>query len=168
MTKFIALLRAVNVGGTGKVAMADVKALCIDAGFSCLQPYIASGNVLFASKRTATDVKAELESRLLEYAGRPISVCVRTAAEMRAILCANPFSTAEHARVYVFFLEAKPPGNAATNVLHIQDEEILIGVRELYVHYPSAMGKAKLSIPAIKLGTARNMNTVAKLVEMSL
>ena len=86
--------------------MADVKALCIDAGFSCVQTYIASGNVLFASKRTATDVKAELESRLLKYAGRPISVFVRTAAEMRAILRANPFPTAEHARVYVFFLEA--------------------------------------------------------------
>ena len=167
MTKFIALLRAVNVGGTGKIPMADLKAMCTDAGFERIETYIASGNVLFDCKRAATAVKAELESRLLAYAGRPISVFVRTTKEMQEILRGNPFPKAEPARVHVFFLEAKPHRDAATNVLRLRDEEIRVGKRELYVHYPSGMGNSKLTIAAVKYGTARNMNTVAKLVEIS-
>jgi uncharacterized protein (DUF1697 family) len=63
MAKFIAPLRAVNVGGTGKLAMADLKSICADAGFERIETYIASGNVVFESKGTASRVQSELESR---------------------------------------------------------------------------------------------------------
>jgi hypothetical protein len=52
LTNYIALLRAVNVGGTGKLPMADLKAICSDAGFIQVQTYIASGNVVFKSNAT--------------------------------------------------------------------------------------------------------------------
>jgi len=64
MTRYIALLRAVNVGGTGKLPMSELKAMCCDAGFARVETYIASGNVVFESKAAPSRVKAELEGRL--------------------------------------------------------------------------------------------------------
>jgi uncharacterized protein (DUF1697 family) len=167
VTTYIALLRAVNVGGTGKLPMADLKALCVDAGFGKVQTYIASGNIVFESKEPAARVKSALESRLHAYAKKPIDVFVRSAAEMRAVLTANPFQKPEPKFVYAFFLGEKPPADAATTVKHRLDEEIHTGKRELYVYYPQGMGQSKLVIPAAARGTARNMNTVAKLVAIS-
>ena len=167
MTKFIALLRAVNVGGTGKLAMRDLKSMCADAGFDRIQTYIASGNVVFESSATADRVQAELESRLREHGQRPIRVFVRTAAELQEILRGNPFPKAEPRLTYVFFLEAKPPPEATANVLRRVNEELSAGKREIYVHYPLGLGQSKLVIPAAKNATARNMNTIARLVAMS-
>ena len=79
MTSFIALLRAVNVGGTGKLPMSDLKEMCESAGFRCVRTYIASGNVIFESKLDETAVRKALEKRLLAYAGKPVAVMVRTA-----------------------------------------------------------------------------------------
>ena len=61
MTAYVALLRAVNVGGTGKLAMTDLAAMCKDAGFRQVKTYIASGNVIFTSAKSETTVKAALE-----------------------------------------------------------------------------------------------------------
>lgn len=70
MASFIALLRAVNVGGTGKLAMADLKTVCEAAGFRAVRTYIASGNVVFESEQSETDIKETLEDRLLAYANK--------------------------------------------------------------------------------------------------
>jgi uncharacterized protein (DUF1697 family) len=91
LTRYVALLRAVNVGGTGALPMAELKAMCIDAGFTGVETYIASGNVIFDSKAAAARVKAELEARLLAHAKKPVGVLIRTAAEMANVLKANPF-----------------------------------------------------------------------------
>ena len=64
------LLRAVNVGGTGKLPMSELKAICCDAGFARVETYIASGNFVFESKAVPSKVKAELEGRLYTYAGQ--------------------------------------------------------------------------------------------------
>ena len=167
MTTYVALLRAVNVGGTGKLPMADLKSLCTKAGFEKVQTYIASGNIVFESNETAASVKSALASRLHAHAKKPIDVFLRTAAEMRAVLAANPFTKPEPKFVYALFLNEKPPADAATVAKLRVDEEIRAGKRELYVHYPQGMGQSRLVIPAAAHGTARNMNTVAKLVTMS-
>jgi uncharacterized protein (DUF1697 family) len=167
MTNYIALLRAVNVGGTGKLPMAELKAMCSNAGFAPVQTYIASGNVVFASKATPKKVKSTLEALLLGYAGKPIGVVVRTASEMAAVLKANPFPKAAPNRTLVVFLDEPPPHDALALAVGMQDEEMRLGVREIYVHYGAGMGHSKLKIPAAKTGTARNMNTVATLAEMA-
>jgi uncharacterized protein (DUF1697 family) len=167
MTTYIALLRAVNVGGTGKLPMADLKALCAELGFRQIETYIASGNVVFDCDMSAARMEAQLEKRLLAYAGRTVGVFVRTASEMRAILKRNPFSDKEPKLTYAFFLNEKPPSDALDEVRGRDGEELRLGQREIYVYYPTGMGKSKLQIPAAKLGTSRNLNTVAKLVEMS-
>jgi uncharacterized protein (DUF1697 family) len=167
VTIYIALLRAVNVGGTGKLSMDKLKALCGDAGFADIETYIASGNVVFASKASAARVKSELEQRLLPLLGTSARVAIRTASEMRAVLEANPFPQAAPNLAYAVFLEKRPPADTLDQVTGRADEEIGLGAREIFVHYPHGMGRSKLRIPAAKDGTARNMNTVAKLVEMS-
>lgn len=166
MSTYVALLRAVNVGGTGKLAMADLKRICIEAGFEQVKTYIASGNVVFESEQKADAVKATLQSRLADHTGKPIDVFIRTAAQMRAVLLANPFGNADAARTYAFFLGSTPSRDALASVRQRKDEEIGVGKREIYVYYPSGMGQSKLVIPAASAGTARNMNTVAKLVEL--
>src|SRR3984893_1799061 len=94
MPRYIVLLRAVNVGGTGTLPMAKLRSMCVDAGFVRVETYIASGNVVFDSKAKPSRVKAELEARLLAFAGKPVGVVVRTASEMVAVLKANPFPAA--------------------------------------------------------------------------
>lgn len=168
MTKYIALLRAVNVGGTGKLPMADLRAMCSDAGFARVETYIASGNVVFESKAAPSRVKAELEARLHAYAGKPVGVVLRTAPEMMAVLKANPFPEAEPKYTYAIFLDHRPLRNALDHAVGQSDEQMRLGDREIFVHYGSGMGRSKLRIPAARIGTARNMNTVAKLAEIAL
>jgi uncharacterized protein (DUF1697 family) len=163
MPRYIALLRAVNVGGTGKLPMGDVRAICLDVGFTRVETYIASGNVIFESKGAPRKVKAELEARLLVYAKKPIGVVLRTAADMMAVLKANPFPKAKPNFTYAIFLDQRPPRDALDHAVGRNDEEMRLGDREIFVHYPSGMGRSKLRIPAGKAGTARNMNTIAKL-----
>jgi uncharacterized protein (DUF1697 family) len=167
LTRYIALLRAVNVGGTGALPMAKLKAMCIDAGFTGVETYIASGNVIFDSKATAARVKAELEARLLAHAKRPVGVAVRTAAEMAAILEANPFRKTEPKYTHVVFLDARPPRDALDHAVGVGGETMALGKREIFIHYPDGAGRSRLRIPAAKAGTARNLNTVAKLAELA-
>ena len=77
MNAYIALLRAVNVGGTGKLPMTELKAMCETAGFKSVRTYIASGNVVFASTKSESQVKVALEAALAKYAGKPVGVMVR-------------------------------------------------------------------------------------------
>jgi uncharacterized protein (DUF1697 family) len=167
MISYVALLRAVNVGGTGKLAMADLKQFCVDAGFARAQTYIASGNVAFQSEEDEAAVKAALEARLQAFAGRPVGVLVRTAAEMAGVLRANPFPKAAPNRTVAIFLDAPPPADALDRATGVNGEEMRLGAREIYVSYGGGMADSKLKIPAAKSGTARNMNTVAKLAEMA-
>jgi uncharacterized protein (DUF1697 family) len=167
MSRYIALIRAVNVGGTGKLPMSELRSMCVESGFDGVETYIASGNVVFDSQDNATRVRSKLEAQLKAYMGKSVDVLVRTAAEMRAVLDGNPFPNGKLGYAYVFFLGHEPPRDAISSALRRTDEQIQLGRREIYVYYPSGMGNSKLQIPATKSGTARNMNTVAKLVAMS-
>jgi uncharacterized protein (DUF1697 family) len=167
MTVYVALLRAVNVGGTGKLPMADLKAMCTALGFTQVQTYIASGNVLFHSEASAAQVKQALEEKLLAYAGKPVGVIVRSAQQMAAVLANNPFKDQAGNRVVAIFLDTAPIADALTNLKGQKDELLILGEREIYVHYGEGMAHSKLQIPAAKTGTARNMNTVAKLVVLA-
>ena len=167
MTTYIALLRAVNVGGTGKLPMADLIQLCQKAGFQNPRTYIASGNVLFHSPKSELQVQTQLQSALEKYADKPIAVLVRTAAEMAAVLQANPFPNAQPNRTVAIFLNDPPPKNTLQTLTGQKDEVVRLGTREIYVHYGDAMATSKLKIPAAKTGTARNLNTIAKLAALA-
>lgn len=167
MTPYAALLRAVNVGGTGKLPMTELAAMCEAAGFARVLTYIASGNVVFASALGEAEVKAALGARLAEYAGKPVGVLVRTADELAAVLAGNPFPDSPPNRTVAIFLDAPPPADALDHLRHRADERLALGRRELYVAYGAGMADSRLVIPAARHGTARNMNTVAKLAELA-
>ena len=167
MPRYVALLRAVNVGGTGKLPMTELTAMCVDAGFADVETYIASGNVVFSSKLGAAKVKAALEQRLQAYAGKPVGVVVRTGGEIAAVLRANPFPKDPPNWTVAIFLDEAPPKDALKEIKGQQDEQVRLGKREIYVAYGSGMGRSKLKIPAAAKGTARNVNTIAKLAEMA-
>ena len=167
MPAYVALLRAVNVGGTGKLPMRELAAMCEAAGFARVRTYIASGNVVFASDADEAGVRAALEARLAAYAGKPVGVLVRTAAEMAAVLAANPFPDAAPNRTVAIFLDARPPADALDHARHRTTERLALGAREVYVAYDDAMAGSRLAIPAAARGTARNLNTVAKLAAMA-
>jgi uncharacterized protein (DUF1697 family) len=168
MISYVALLRAVNVGGTGALPMATLAAMARDAGFTNVRTYIASGNLLFRSPHAELDVKNALEIRLAQHAGRPVGVLVRTAAELAGVLAANPFADRPANQVAAIFLDDAPsPATLDRITGQAADEAVALGRREIYVHYGSGMGRTKLRIPTAATGTARNMNTVAKLVEMA-
>lgn len=167
MTRYVALLRAVNVGGTGKLPMAELKAMCEFLQFTDVHTYIASGNVIFKTSQSADQVQHLLEAQLLQYAGKPVGVHIRSEAELEAVLKANPYPDAPDNRNMVIFLNAAPPIDTFAKVTGQHDEKISLGLREIYVHYGQGMGQSKLKIPAAQSGTARNLNTVAKLVAMA-
>jgi uncharacterized protein (DUF1697 family) len=165
MTKYVALLRAVNVGGTGKLPMTELKSMCDSSGFLNARTYIASGNVVFESKLPEAAVKAKLEKCLASYAGKPVDVLVRTGPEMTAILAKNPFKSRAPNATVAIFLDEQPPTDALKTITGQAEEEVALGTREIYVHYGAGMGRSKLKIAAAKRGTARNMNTIAKLAD---
>jgi uncharacterized protein (DUF1697 family) len=86
---------------------------------------------------------------------------------MAAVAASNPFPDAAPNRTIAIFLDAPPPANAAVDVMNRKDEEIRLGRREIYVHYGDGMGQSRLVIRAAKAGTARNMNTVARLADLA-
>jgi uncharacterized protein (DUF1697 family) len=167
MPVFILLLRAVNVGGTGKLPMSDLKRLCEKAGFKNVRTYIASGNVVAERDGSEADAKAALEAELGAYAGKPVGVIVRTAAEMSEVVALNPFPDRAANRTVAIFLDHAAPPDPMSRISDQANEELRLGAREIYVHYPDGIGRSKLRIPAARDGTARNMNTVAKLAEMA-
>jgi uncharacterized protein (DUF1697 family) len=167
MPVFVVLLRAVNVGGTGKLPMSDLKGLCEKAGFRHVRTYIASGNVVAERDDAEAEARAALEAELKAYAGKPVGVIVRTAAEMARIVANNPFPDQAANRTVAIFLDRVPPRDALKDVRGQANEECQLGAREIYVHYPDGIGRSKLRIPAAGDGTARNMNTVAKLAAMA-
>lgn len=167
MTVFVGLLRAVNVGGTGRLPMSDLVAMAQAAGFARVRAYIASGNLVFESERSAAEVKATLEQALARYAGSPVAVMVRSADELAAVLAANPFPDRAPNRTVAVFLDAPPAPDYREGLVAPDGEEVVAGVRELYIHYGAGMAQSRFKLPAAQAGTARNMNTVARLVAMS-
>ena len=167
MPVFVILLRAVNVGGTGKLAMSELKRLCEKARFHNVRTYIASGNVVAERNGSEAEAKAALEAELKAYAGKPAGVIVRTTAEMAKVVALNPFPDRAADRTVAIFLDHAPPPEALKDIKGQANEEIRLSAREIYVHYPDGIGRSKLRIPAAGDGTARNMNTVAKLAAMA-
>jgi uncharacterized protein (DUF1697 family) len=139
--------------------------MCESSGFANPRTYIASGNVVLESKLTEAAVKAKLERCMATYAGKPVEVLVRTGPEMAAVLAKNPFKSRPPNQTVAIFLDDRPPKDTLKTMIGQGTEEVALGAREIYVHYGEGMGRSKLKIPAAKKGTARNMNTVAKLAE---
>lgn len=167
MATCVALLRAVNVGGTGKLPMTELRAMAEALGFSAVRTYIASGNLVFGTRLAASTAKARLEAALHERFGKPCRVLIRSADELAAAIAANPFPEAAPNRLLVLFLDAPPDGRVLATWPVPGRERLALHGRELFVHFPDGMGPSKLRIPFADIGTGRNLNTVRTLLAMA-
>jgi uncharacterized protein (DUF1697 family) len=168
MTVYVALLRAINVGGTGKLPMTKLKTLCEDLGFDDVRTYIQSGNVVFASRKGEVAVRKTLTTALTKALGKPTDVAVRSAKEMAAVLKKNPFVKAPPAKVGVAFLGKRVTKTMLKAIDIPGKEEVAAGRREVYIHFPDGMGRSKLKLPkTFGPATVRNVNTVGKLAAMA-
>jgi uncharacterized protein (DUF1697 family) len=167
MPTHIALLRAINVGGTGKLPMAELRALCEKIGFTDVRTYIQSGNVVFNSRQSAAKVKATLETALEEKLGKRHTAVLRSRAELVAVEAANPFTNVEPKHTMVVFLDDAPPKDALAGWKVPGGELLTLRGREIYIVFPLGQGQSKLKVPFLNLGTGRNLNTIRALIEMA-
>ena len=168
MPTFIALLRGVNVGGN-ILKMARLRELCATLGVNNPRTYVQSGNIVFKAQGSASHWAETLERKLAGESRLPVSVIVRTAAEMSAVLAGNPFlkeNGIDTARVAVMFLQHAP----AKPALKIGSERFQCAGKEIYLHCPDGFANAKLyTLDKVltQKTTTRNWNTITKLCEMS-
>jgi uncharacterized protein (DUF1697 family) len=174
MSRQIALLRAVNVGGTGLVPMAKLREVAEAAGLTNVRTLLQSGNLVFeAGKKKADAVEALLEKACAKAFGLDTTIYVRAAAELDAIIAANPFpkeAKDDPGHLHVMFLRDVPPANAFKELqAAIKGRERVHGAgRHAYIVYPDGAGNSKLTTAVVKrhlqtTGTARNWNTLLKL-----
>ena len=176
MSPHIALLRAVNVGGR-KVLKDDLLGLAQDLGFDDAKTLLASGNLVLWGKDGAdADIEKRLEDGLEKRMGLRTEFFVRSPAELKAIIDANPYpdevkSHPNH--LLVHFMKARLPDEdeAILRAAITGPETFKVGTRELYIDYPDDVGHSMLDRDWKKtkrapLGTARNWNTVLKLAAM--
>jgi uncharacterized protein (DUF1697 family) len=155
----------VNVGGR-KLVMAELKAIAEEIGLGNPRTFIASGNLLFTSDTPEPSLRAVLEERIGAHMKADVPVLIRTREELAAVAAGNPFGDIPNSFVMAIFLQEPPPVDAMKGATGIADEKLALGKREIYAAYPSGSGRSKLRIPAAAGGTARNMNSVAKMATL--
>jgi uncharacterized protein (DUF1697 family) len=166
MTAYVALLRAVNVGGTGKLPMSELKAIGEACGFEQVRTFIASGNLLFQSDSSEREVQAKIERRLEDFFGKHLPVFVRSASEMAEVAANNPFADDKPSRVMAHFIAETPEAAMLDAATGVQGERMALGRRAIYVSYGECIGKTKLKLPAVRDGTARNLNSVSMMAAL--
>jgi uncharacterized protein (DUF1697 family) len=178
VTAFVALLRAVNVGGTGLIKMADLKAICEGLGFRKVRTLLQSGNVAFLAKGSDKSVAKKLADAIENSHGFRPTIMVRTADEIAGAMKRNPFPAAaetEPNRLLVSFLASPPAKDAAERLaaIKVDKEKLRLVGNTLYVDYAEGgMGTSKIGNTVLEraLGvpaTARNWNTVTKLLKLA-
>ncbi|MEY2416263.1 MAG: hypothetical protein QOH53_1597 [Ilumatobacteraceae bacterium] len=176
MSTWVVLLRGVNVGGANRLAMADLKDVVTVLGHTEVSTYIQSGNVVLRSDRKDRAAMAdEICAGIQAKSGLSVAAVLRTPKELRASLAANPFKEVpDGARTLITYLAGTP---AAADVARLEtdrflpDQFVVMG-SELYGLYPNGAGRSKMTLDYFEKrlhvhGTSRNLNTVAKLIELS-
>lgn len=167
---YVALLRAVNVGGKNRLPMPALRALFEELGCVDVATYIQSGNVVFR-REAGMEGFGDLCSRAIgERFLIDVPVVVRSASQLLEIRENNPFPTTD--KVHVAFLRKEPSGISSLDPKRFEPDEFRVRGDNLYLFYPNGVGKARLTGAILdkKLGvisTTRNWNTLVKLIELS-
>ena len=173
-TRFVALLRGINVGRAHQLGMPRLTELLTGRGYGNVRTHLRSGNVVLDSDLTEPELAADLSGAIEQEFGFDVPVVVRTGAEIAAVVAGDPFATVatDPARYLVTFLP-EPPAAAAVDALPPADSgEYLVRGRELYLWLPDGIANTPLAgwkwdrLLGVA-GTGRNWNTVRKLAELS-
>jgi uncharacterized protein (DUF1697 family) len=177
MTRYVALLRGINIAGHNRVAMADLRGLAADMGFEHVETVLQSGNLAFDGRPTAgSRLESLMEKALAKRLGLEIAFFVRTGKEVEAIVSGNPFTDeakSDPAHLVVACVKTAPNRSQvkALEEAIVGREVFRVSGREMYIVYPDGIGPSRLTTAVIerKLGTqvtARNWNTVLKLAAL--
>jgi uncharacterized protein (DUF1697 family) len=174
VTTRIVFLRAINVGGSGKVPMAELRDIVADLGATDTATYIASGNLVADVPGKAGEFDRALEKAIEEKYGFFRDVISRTPAQLKKALDVHPFEVSEPKYSYVSFLTGKPTAEAIAKAETYptgDDEWKVIGT-EMHIKYANGAGRPEMKADSIARalkvpGTARNLNTVKKLIELA-
>jgi uncharacterized protein (DUF1697 family) len=174
VTRYVSLLRGINLGPTTQVSMSDLKRVYLDLGFGDVETYIRSGNVVFSSDEPAGDVRHRVEAGIAERLGMTLDVVVRTHDEVADVVERNPFPQADPKHLHVVFLAEPVPEqlNARLAEQDFGSDEYAGDGREIYLHLPNGFGRSRLAsrMSALRspvVATVRNWRTVAKVRDMS-
>ena len=176
MTVFVALLRGINVGGNKSIRMAELKALLEGFGLADVKTLLNSGNVVFTAGKGSGALMKELEDAVEKKFGFRPTIVLCTMAQLKKILEANPFpdmakSDPSHLLVMTLAQKAKASAKASLAKVYSGPEEIEIKGANVYVTYPNGIGKSKLTNALLEkhigVGTARNWNTLTKLLAIA-
>lgn len=176
MTAMVALLRAVNLPGHGKVVMPRLREVAVDLGLGEPRTHLQSGNLVFSAPRSRRSrVGGELEDAIAGEFGHGVRVVLRDRDQMARIATRNPYldSVTEPKLLHVVFLAATPAVAAAEALDPDRSpgDEFTVDGAEIYVRYPNGSGRSKLTLDWFErglgvTGTARNWNTVVNLLAM--
>ena len=166
MAAYVALIRAVNVSGTGKLPKEDLKAIGEACGFNDCRTFINSGNLLFTTDLGEAEAKARMEKRVEDHLGKAAPVYVRSAVEMAEAVARDPFTDDKPSRRFAHFIDQEPVQAMLDEARDLAGERLALGPRLIYVSYGEGISKTKLKLPAVKQGTARNMNSVARIAKL--
>jgi uncharacterized protein (DUF1697 family) len=176
VTRWIALLRGVNVGGGNKIAMPALRSSCELAGFENVATYIQSGNVVFEASGEEATVVATLRGVLREVHGLKVPVVVRSAEQMDTLADRHPglVQGIDPKYLHIHFLDqkVKPAQAGQVDGARYAPDTFEIEGREIFVTYPNGSGRSKLTIEVFErafgvVATGRNVNTVRALIELA-
>jgi uncharacterized protein (DUF1697 family) len=180
MSTYVILLRAVNVGGYGKLSMSDFRSTLSSLGFKNVETYIQSGNAVMDTYLPADEVHRSIKSALQKLTGASVDVILRTHEQLEKVIRENPFANeaSDGTRVHVSFLSAPAAPTAPAAFQRIierypsrRDRYHLAG-EHIYFHFPDGAADIKFTGKPLEkaigsAGTGRNWNTVLKLHAMS-
>jgi uncharacterized protein (DUF1697 family) len=170
----IALFRGINVGGKNMLPMKELVGILDELGFVNVRTYIQSGNVVLQSRKEVTPrVAAEIGRRVSERKGFEPTIVILSEAALQSAAQNNPFPTDDGKALHFFFLgtASKRPNLERLEALRAGSEAFELRGSVFYLHAPAGIGRSKLASNVEQaLGvpvTARNWNTVAKLLTMA-
>lgn len=183
MPVLVSMLRGVNVGPHNRIKMDALRSLYVSLQLEDPRTYVQSGNVIFRIKdfpnggTSTAQLAGKIQDAIARKFGFFPEVILRTPDELRKVLAANPFvgrKNLDPAKLLVTFLASQPTEEARARLLALKPspEELHLIGRELYIYFPNGAGRSKLQWSSLdkKLetcGTARNLNSVARMLEIA-
>src|SRR5579864_4088653 len=179
MPVLVSMLRGVNVGAHNRVKMDDLRVLYQSLKFEDPRTYVQSGNILFRTKEKPTqELAKKIQAAIARKCGCNPDVILRTTAELKKAIEGNPFAKRrdiEPGKLLVSFLSTEPGPEAESTIAKLNEshkEELHLKGRELYIYFPDGAGRSKLPWSSLEklfkvTGTARNWNSVTKMLEMA-
>jgi len=174
MTRYVALLRGINVGGHRRIAMADLRSLLEDLGYTGVATYVQSGNAVFSGADADPEAVAErVRTGIRDVLGHDVPTAVRTAAELRAAVAANPFDVPDPSKFLVLFCTGTVDTEGLAGIdlsLHPKERMAVVGAQVYTCHEDGIRFAALPAVVARHVDgttTSRNWLTVLRLAEMA-